>query len=120
MTGETCKFNQLGFCKFKNNCRKKHIDVKCNFKKCEITLCEKRHPRNCYYFNINKQCKYGSFCRYEHQQNVDNSYIINTKIKMLESALIEHSRIIGELKCAISEKDKNIEDLWHKLESWEA
>ena len=64
-----CKFNKFGYCKFKSNCRNKHVEEICSEKTCNQTTCEKRHPRLCKYFVKYGDCKLGSICAYSHINN---------------------------------------------------
>ena len=35
-----CKFNRGGFCKFKDNCRYRHINEICEDEDCDVNSCE--------------------------------------------------------------------------------
>ena len=49
-----CKFNQTGFCKFRQKCSKTHNNTLCeNENGCNEEYCSKRHPKLCK--NIYKQ-----------------------------------------------------------------
>ena len=64
-----CKFFKYGFCKYKTNCKNKHVVEKCDAKNCDIKFCEKRHPRPCKYFVNYGNCKLGSICAYAHEND---------------------------------------------------
>ena len=61
-----CKFFKFGYCKFKSNCKNKHVEEICSEKKCNQIECDKRHPRVCKYYVIHGDCKLGSNCAYAH------------------------------------------------------
>ena len=87
-----CQKNQYGYCKFKDKCRKKHIDEICKNFTCKSNECEKRHPRKCLYFKRYQMCKFGEFCRYMHdsfENNFEKKFMIelcemNKRIDTLE------------------------------------
>ena len=63
-----CRYNQTGYCKFKNLCRYRHIDEVCDVTDCENHECLKRHPRVCRYFQFRGYCKFSDHCAYAHQE----------------------------------------------------
>ena len=45
---KVCKYNQTGFCKYKDQCQKTHDYQKCeNPTSCKRKECSKRHPKPC-------------------------------------------------------------------------
>lgn len=54
-----CLFNDVGFCNYRESCRKKHFVEKCKEEKCDKG-CYKRHP---------KECKHGENCDF-HKRNI--------------------------------------------------
>ena len=50
-----CLFNDVGYCKFQESCRKHHYSEKCEVKNCD-RRCSKRHP---------KECKHGEKCKFK-------------------------------------------------------
>ena len=97
-----CKFFKYGFCKFKSNCRKKHVLEVCDDKECNKSLCIKRHPRPCKYFDNNGFCKLGSICAYAHNNHKKN------EIQKLELK-------IDELIQLVKKKEEVIEQLVHDV-----
>ena len=68
-----CKYNQRGYCKFKNKCRLFHNNEECPSENCEDELCDRRHPNACKFYESYGNCKFGSYCRYKHSvQNKSN------------------------------------------------
>ena len=52
-----CRFHKFGFCKFKSDCKNKHIEEICEEKSCD-KKCDKRHPKPCKYFVNFGDCKW--------------------------------------------------------------
>ena len=46
---EVCSYNKYGYCRFGENCQKKHYSEVCQHQEaCKSTkTCTKRHPKNC-------------------------------------------------------------------------
>ena len=44
-----CKFNKFGYCKYKEECNKDHVNEECKYGyKCEhVKTCALRHPKMC-------------------------------------------------------------------------
>ena len=93
-----CKFNKFGFCKFKSECKYKHVNMVCVEENCDPKTCEKRHPKNCKYFVNSGDFMLGSNCAYAHKNDK------NLKIKLLEQ------KIDGLLK-TMESKEKIIDQL---------
>ena len=53
MSDKLCKFQNSGYCKYKENCKFKHVTEICE-NKCDRKTCMKRHQ---------KLCKFESRCR---------------------------------------------------------
>ena len=96
-TQNICNFNKFGFCKFRDRCRKQHVNDKCENSSCDISVCMRRHPRRCKYYSEYKRCKYGEWCRFEHVENVSNVEIDDLK-KENESILTKLAGIENTLK----------------------
>ena len=62
-------FYKYGYCKFKTNCKNKHVTQVCDDEKCSQTKCHKRHPRMCRFFFNFGTCKLGNLCAYKHDKN---------------------------------------------------
>ena len=101
-TENVCRFFKFGFCKFKLNCRYKHVTKVCDDEKCNQETCQNRHPRICKYYVNFGSCKLGSNCAYAHkiQRKEENG--------RLEQKLDELARII-------SGKDDVIRKLENKI-----
>ena len=62
-----CLFNKFGHCKYRETCRLRHFEEKCENKFCEIENCPLRHPKNCRYFQQFRRCKFGDYCSFAHK-----------------------------------------------------
>ena len=100
-----CKFNKSGYCKFKTNCKYKHVNVVCDDDKCDQRVCEKRHPRKCKYFTNFGDCKLGPNCAFAHK---DNGKI---KMEKLEQKIDELHKIIQDKEKIIDQLVNDVQNL---------
>ena len=109
-----CKFNKFGFCKFRNNCFRKHFDQKCENGQCDVKSCHLRHPKKCRYFMIYENCKFGEFCKFNHDvlETIRESKQMDDIRKKLDEL---RNRIIEKEK-EITIKDDEIEKLNKQLQ----
>ena len=107
-SGNVCRFFKFGFCKFKLQCRYKHVTEVCDDKKCIPKTCQKRHPRMCKYFVNYGSCKLGTTCAYAHKIQR------NEEIGRLEQKLEELTKIINGKDDVIKNLASKIEDLVKK------
>ena len=84
MSDNVCGFNKSGYCKFKETCRKRHIN-----KICKVTNCVNRHPKESKYLSTYKYCKLGDNCAFEHKIKQEN--------KVLENSLKEIMTLKNEM-----------------------
>ena len=61
-----CKFNQYGYCRYKETCRKQHINENCENSSCDWKTCKLRHPKSCKFLREYGFCKFGEWCRFFH------------------------------------------------------
>ena len=107
-----CRYNQFGYCKFAQACRKYHVDDLCVDSACDLSICMKRHPVECRYFRNYKRCKF-SLCKFSHEINDDEKLKeLNEKVDRIEDVLKDKTEI--ELK--IKEIDEKLKEL-DKLET---
>ena len=45
---------------------RKHEEKKCENEQCVAKECPLRHPKKCKFFAMYKNCKFGTFCRFDH------------------------------------------------------
>ena len=108
-TGNLCRFYKFGYCKFRNNCRSRHVDILCENENCDINSCENRHPRVCSFYWDFGRCKF-SPCSYKHV-----TYHDSAKLEHLEKAVKSKTEIINEMKILISSNIDRISKLEGKI-----
>ena len=95
-----CKFNQNGFCKFKQHCKKKHDNEICgNPSECKHETCEKRHPKICRYFSKDGNCRHGDKCSYLHKQKLNKKTTLDENMALL---MLKHEKEITSLTEEVS------------------
>ena len=89
MENPSCQHHKFGFCKFKNHCQKQHMEEKCqDLAACRnIKLCNKRHPKVCKRYVLERFCKFGMECSYAHiiTASDQNNSLEAKKIEVLEN-----------------------------------
>jgi len=132
--GETlCKFQNSGYCKYKEKCTFKHVTEKCETK-CDRKTCQKRHLKMCKFGFV---CRRKSICEYKHK-GTSEEHGVNVQIKGLEATikdLVEENKksaakmatLESELKSGLKkvvqenkEKDNIIETLKEQLKMEES
>lgn len=111
---EVCQFNKFGFCKFEINCFRKHENQKCENEHCDIQKCSLRHPKRCKYFAEFNKCKFGSFCKFKHDEIGNIKF--DREIEMLRKDLENVKNGIKEKEIEIREKDKEIKKVSNDLQ----
>ena len=91
-----CKYNKYGFCKFRTTCRKQHIKKICSKNGCESEKCYLRHPKVCRYYREIGYCKFGEWCLFKHESNVNKK--MEEAIKKAESEIEKHKNDLTILK----------------------
>jgi len=76
-----CRFNKFGHCKFKEKCRNIHFYEVCHETECDISKCNKRHPRACRFFHENR-CKFSESCSFSHNISQYDEGIHEDKLDM--------------------------------------
>ena len=113
-TPHICSFNKFGYCKYKEACRKHHVDDICNDSSCDFLTCRLRHPRLCNWYTDYGRCKCNP-CKFKHVEK-DNALpdIIEETSKVM-SKLKEVEKRLAELE----EKEKQITSNIEKLKQLE-
>ena len=62
---EICQKNKFGFCKYNIQCKLKHGNDICDIDSCKVSQCEKRHPKECYWFRRFGRCTFYK-CAYKY------------------------------------------------------
>ena len=127
-------YNDNGYCKFGQECQKKHFKVICTKPKCD-KKCEGRHPRLC---RFEENCKFlkKGVCAFKHVTLANDDHEINAlkskmkiletenrnlkeKVKLLEEGIEKAHGINEELKEEIKTKDTTMEESEEKVECLE-
>ena len=109
-----CLFFKYGYCKFKSNCKNKHVTQVCDDEKCVEKKCPKRHPRNCKYMTAFGSCKLGTACAYAHGKKNENDKLEQKLDQLIEIAKKKDDDIDKLIKMN-NEKDKIIDTLLKKI-----
>ena len=110
-TRYVCYHNKYGYCKFKAECRKRHVDNICDEPSCDISACESRHPKNCKYYIQYGKCKFNP-CAFlhvntgnnindlkkENEQILKDIENLDVKIKDLDAKMNEQNLLISKLQ----------------------
>ena len=81
-----------------------HFNIICEQNFCEnVKICDKRHPRNCYFFFANGYCKFGVDCQFKHGKKSSQVTPANNEQKMRE----QNEALEKEIK-EISEKNEQL------------
>ena len=112
-----CKHQKFGFCKFRNNCRNKHLEQDCNIANCDVKKCQRRHPKRCKFF-AKQQCTFGESCMYKHDKDGDpksteNSKLIDNLLRLVKT----NSEEIVALKAEIEEKETSLKKQADEIEA---
>ena len=108
MEDVACLYNKYGFCKFKDHCKRKHYEEKCeDSDKCKETkVCQKRHPKACKRYNSDKGCQFGNECAYNHTESVKQKVSANgieKKVEVLETIVIEMAKKLVKLEAELKD-----------------
>ena len=74
MGDEVCQFSKFEYCKFQENCKRKHLNEVCEtLSGCKnIKYCQKRHPKICKRFDARNNCRSNEKCSYHYQNAKSN------------------------------------------------
>ena len=99
-----CYYNNVGYCKFRDQCRHRHFTDICQKVICRDKKCQSRHPRTCKY---GESCKFLSrnCCVYSHKSV--HSDKIDDREKM---EAIKLKNEVEELKLEIAGLNKELEE----------
>ena len=94
-----CKYNQTGFCKFREQCKKPHDNQACENTDCRKENCTRRHPKVCKHFDTKGKCRYKEGCAYQHVEKVN----IEKLFEIVSQVTITNLKEIGDLKEEVQE-----------------
>ena len=97
-----CSFNKFGYCKYRNECRKLHINEICDgSSSCEFLTCKFRHPKICNWYSEYGRCKFNP-CAFKHVDSPNVTEEIRKENTEIKAKLNE---IDKSLKC-LEEREK--------------
>ena len=99
MEKQVCTHFKYGYCKFKEHCEREHVTGECKaLFACKSKVCNKRHPRVCKRFSLEKFCKFGSDCAYLH--------LVDTGVQVQKHlSTVDQKESHNELKIQILEEE---------------
>ena len=112
MENKVCHHNKFGFCKFEKNCMKKHVEVICEKKNCDISQCEKRHPSICKFYSHYGRCKFMDFVNtsmlemFRFQALKQKCKEVKSKLKEKDDEIILLANRIDSLSVLVEEQKK--------------
>ena len=124
-----CNYNDKGFCKFRDECRKQHFNTACEIQNCD-KQCRGRHPKPC---KNKERCRFFAkhICAYKHDTlGHDDAQLANLKTD-IENLKYENERKLSEiavikkelkfLKCCLendnNDRKEESNDLRNQIES---
>ena len=119
---ETCKYNQTGFCKFRQNCQKRHEQTICQENHDYKSMgCSLRHPKVCKSYEKEGTCRFKDECAYKHQNNLadamNSSHTqeiknIQQEMNQMKSMILQMENKIEILKNIIQDiTQTNVEEI---------
>ena len=98
-----CAFFKTGYCKFRENCRKRHVQDTCILTGCDGT-CDERHPRICRYHSLYGTCKFNSHCAYLHKRPYDSEIEdLRRKLNAVQQEVVILVKLIEDLQTKSSQ-----------------
>ena len=79
-----CRFFMVGYCKFNDKCKFKHVMEVCSIKSCQKKTCFKRHPKNCKFSFLRNFCKFKEDCKYSHDTTDNEKEMILQEVGRLK------------------------------------
>ena len=101
-----CQFNKFGYCRYKENCRKMHVDKLCDNPSCELSKCIQRHPKVCKWDRDLNRCKFYP-CKFTHIVKEDNQTALEEYTRENERIVKKLAEIEKELK-AVQQSEEEI------------
>ena len=121
-----CKYFNVGYCKYKMNCKFTHTTKVCQDNvggKCEDNKCPKRHPKICKWFTGSSGCRRNKSCEFSHDtlvsDDVQHFKCVSCKHDWNERRFVVRHEIQGMelyfcLNCDdwVKYKDRVLDDGW--------
>ena len=105
---KVCSYAKFGFCKLREDCENFHPKERCTAVSCDIDSCRKRHPKLCMNFSSSGTCKFGEFCKFDHQQPMIQSMKLQIQNLQIELENMKKKQDNMEEKAWEKEQDKDV------------
>ena len=116
-----CRYYKFGYCKFKQQCHKEHVEAKCEaLSACkDIKWCNKHHPKVCKIFALEIFCKYGERCAYEHFVKDQSKRVVDELVEDMKNIKAEMDMLKNKVKSLnqIKQEGKVIKKSIHELKA---
>ena len=118
----SCKFYNVGFCKFQDRCKFKHFKTICTKYACKDKICQHRHPKMCRY---QEKFRRKTSCLYKHTDKEPNIKVEEeiAKIRRQSDIYLEELRYLKEdikvLKSKIVGQKTMLDSAEHEIEKYE-
>ena len=113
MDSEICQYGKYGYCKFKSECKRKHLSEECkDLQNCKnMKSCEKRHPKRCKKHDSEK-CRFGEISTYKRLEPEQNKEfdIMKEKLQKLEE-IVQKEHTKNKEYDILKEKLKKLEQV---------
>ena len=97
--GSICKFNQKGYCKFKQNCRNRPQNEICQHEDtCRSTESPYRHPTGCRNYFREGLCRFGDGFAYRHKTDINWSAHAKETLQKKDEEIIDIQEERSQLK----------------------
>ena len=107
-----CLYYQTGFCKFRENCRSRHLHTICkeqhDFK---AVGCSLRHPKLCKLYKSDGICKFKHDCAYNHPSKNDNKSMTEHDQEVTTLRLE-----VAQMKAKICQLENNVDILQKEIQ----
>ena len=119
-----CLYFKFGHCKFGDQCRRQHVKETCSQESCDLSSCQRRHPRKCKFFFHFGQCKFDDSCSYSHDVATQDNQVykaalkdLEVKVKCQEDFIQEHMNEAKEMKARILHLELENIEIKQKLDT---
>ena len=119
-----CLYFKFGHCKFGEQCRRQHVKETCSQERCDLSSCQRRHPKKCKYFFHYGRCKFDDSCSYSHEVVTKDNQVckaaledLEVKVKFQEDSIQEHKNEIKDMKAQILHLEKENIEIKQKLDT---
>lgn len=108
-----CRFNKFGYCKYKDKCKKDHVNEECrDGHYCEsVKTCTLRHPKMCKRIILEGLCGFAEKCAYSHKRRSNLSSLenanIHEEVKILKAEVDALKKVLKSL-IAIREESEDL------------